>query len=356
MLSTMNKAAVLVSSALTLSVAASAVFADAADVSVFDWSGYEDAGFFGAYVEQYGGSPSYSFFGSEEEAYTKLRAGFTADLAHPCIGVTRKWADSGLISPIDTSRLRNWDALVGTLKNVNGIEFDGEVWMVPFDWGNSGLIYRTDKITADEISLELATDPAYQGKVAIPDAVTSAYAMAALAVGVRDWTNLTDAEFEAASDYLRRLHSNVLFYWTDPGQLDQALASGEIVMGWGWNQSELNLIWNETPAAMMKDIDKGVATWICGYVHLKDGSASDDQVYDMLNALTDAASGKYIIEAWGYAHSNSEAYDQVDPALIKQYGFDQAESFFSDSLLTSALDPEMESRMVSEFERIKAGF
>ncbi len=330
--------------------------AGGADLKVFDWSGYEDSGFFIIYLDKHGGAPSYAFFGSEEEAYTKLRSGFKSDLAHPCIGVTKKWADAGVIKPIDTSRIANWEKLLPAIKGVKGVNFDGKTWMVPFDWGNSGLIYRTDKVSEAEVSLNLATSPKFQGKVAIPDIVTSAYAMAALATGVRDWTNLTDAQFKAASEYLRKLHKNVRFYWSDPGQLDQALASGEVVMGWGWNQSELNLLGNNTPAKMLKDIDKGVATWICGYVHLADGETSDDQVYDMLNALTSTASGKYIIEAWGYAHSNAKSYGQVDPATIKKYGFDQAEAFFKDSLLTSALDPKMESRMVKEFERIKAGF
>ena len=54
------------------------------DLIVFDWGGYEDPGFFGAYVEKYGDSPTYSFFSDEEEAFQKVRAGFRADLGHPC--------------------------------------------------------------------------------------------------------------------------------------------------------------------------------------------------------------------------------------------------------------------------------
>ncbi len=347
----------LLAGALMLAVGTSTTaVAEGADLRVFDWSGYEDNGFFQSYMEQYGKAPSYSFFGSEEEAFTKLRSGFSSDLAHPCIGVTKKWADAGLIKPLDTSRIKNWESLLPTIRTVSGVEFDGETWMMPFDWGNSGVIYRTDKVSADDISLDLLTTPEFQGKVAIPDIVTSAYSMAAIAVGVDDWTHMTDEQFKAASDYLRKLHPNIRFYWTDPGQLDQALASGEINAGWGWNQSELNLLANKTPAAMMKDVDKGVATWVCGYVHLTGGSQSDDQVYDMLNALSDPNSGKYIIEAWGYAHANKDAYDMVDPELVKQYGFDNAETFLSESFLTSALDPKLEAKMIKEFERIKAGF
>jgi len=330
--------------------------ANGSDLQVFDWSGYEDNGFFKTYLEKHKTAPSYAFFGSEEEAFTKLRSGFRADLAHPCIGVTKKWADAGLIKPLDTDRLTGWDRILPAIRGNSGVTFDGKTWMMPFDWGNSGLIYRTDKIDAETISFDLITGPDFVGKVAVPDIVTSAYALAALAIGLRDWTTMTDAQFEEATAYLRKLHKNVRFYWSDPGQLDQALASGEVVVGWGWNQSELNLIANKTPAAMMKDVKKGVATWVCGYVHLAGGSVSDDQVYDMLNALSDARSGKYIIEAWGYAHANADAYDLVDPATVKQYGFDNAEKFLSESLLTSALDPKLEAKMIKEFERIKAGF
>jgi len=234
---------------------------------------------------------------------------------------------------------------------------DGEVYMMPFEWGNTGLIYRTDKIADDAISLQLLADPAYQGKVAIPDAASSAYALAALATGnAADYTKMSDEQFQEASDYLRKVHPNVRFYWSDAGQMDQAMASGELEMGWAWNQSELNLIWNDTPAKMMRDVDKGIATWVCGYVHLKSSTASDDQVYDLLNALSAKESGKYIIESWGYPHGNSEAFEIADQELIATYGFDDVDQFFEGSLFFDAVDPALEARMLKEFERIKSGF
>ena len=289
--------------ALALSVASAPLTATAggADLTVFDWSGYEDTGFFGSYMEEYNEAPSYTFFGSQEEAFTKLQSGFTADLAHPCSDAVRKWVAADLIKPLDPAKLDHWDALLPQIKEVDGIMIDGEVYMMPFEWGNTGLIYRTDKIADDAISLQLLADPAYQGKVAIPDAASSAYALAALATGnAADYTKMSDEQFQEASDYLRKVHPNVRFYWSDAGQMDQAMASGELEMGWAWNQSELNLIWNDTPAKMMRDVDKGIATWVCGYVHLKSSTASDDQVYDLLNALSAKESGKYIIESWGY--------------------------------------------------------
>ena len=345
--------------ALALSVASAPLTATAggADLTVFDWSGYEDTGFFGSYMEEYDEAPSYTFFGSQEEAFTKLQSGFTADLAHPCSDAVRKWVAADLIKPLDPAKLDHWDALLPQIKEVDGIMIDGEVYMMPFEWGNTGLIYRTDKIADDAISLQLLADPAYQGKVAIPDAASSAYALAALATGnAADYTKMSDEQFQEASDYLRKVHPNVRFYWSDAGQMDQAMASGELEMGWAWNQSELNLIWNDTPAKMMRDVDKGIATWVCGYVHLKSSTASDDQVYDLLNALSAKESGKYIIESWGYLHGNSEAFEIADQELIATYGFDDVDQFFEGSLFFDAVDPALEARMLKEFERIKSGF
>lgn len=343
--------------AVIASFAATAALADAGDLTVFDWSGYEDPGFFGSYVEKYGGAPSYTFFGSVDEAFTKLQSGFEADLAHPCSDAVRKWHAAGLLQPLDTSKLEYWDEMLPEIKNVDGVTIDGEVWMMPFEWGNTGLIYRTDKISDDDISLQLLSDPAYQGKVALPDGALSSYALAALATGNgANYTNMTDEQFQAASDFLRSVHPNVRFYWADAGQMDQAMASGELDMGWAWNQSELNLIWNGTDARMMRDVDKGVATWVCGYVHLKSSTTPTDQVYDLLNALGAPASGKYIIENWGYPHSNEEAYSISDQEIIKQYGFDNPQAFFEGSLFFDAVNPELEVKMLQEFERIKAGF
>ncbi|MCY3983638.1 MAG: extracellular solute-binding protein [Roseovarius sp.] len=334
-----------------------AAFSAGSDLHIFDWSGYEDPGFFGAYVEKRDSAPTYSYFGSQEEAFTKLQSGFEADLAHPCTDAVRKWVAADLLVPIDTSKLANWDNLLPQIKDVDGISIDGTTWMVPFEWGNTGLVYRTDMIEEDEISLQVLADPKYRGQISIPDSASSAYALASLATGnSADYTNLSDEQFKQASDFLRSIHANVRFYWSDAGQLDQAIASGEVLMGWAWNQSELNLIWNGTPAVMMRDVSKGIATWVCGYVHLKTADVSEEQIYDMLNALTDAKSGKYIIENWGYPHSNSDAFTQADPELLATYGFDDPDSFFEGSLFFDAVNPELEAKMLQEFERIKAGF
>ncbi len=84
-------AATLVSAVL-LAVAPAA---RAEGLTVFDWSGYEDPSNHPAYTAKYGSEPDFTFFGDEEEAFQKLRSGFSADLAHPCSQSVARWRDAG---------------------------------------------------------------------------------------------------------------------------------------------------------------------------------------------------------------------------------------------------------------------
>lgn len=59
---------------------------------VLDWAGYEDPEFYKSYTEKHGQPPpTFSLFGDDEEGFNKLRAGFRADVAHPCGQFLLKW-------------------------------------------------------------------------------------------------------------------------------------------------------------------------------------------------------------------------------------------------------------------------
>ena len=170
-------------------------------ITVFDWSGYEDPAFHEAFVDKHGYSPNFTFFADEEEAFQKLRAGFKADLAHPCSQSVPRWREAGLLEPIDPTKIPNWDRLNPELRDLPGFVYKGKPYWVPFEWGNSGLTYRTDLVPAEDVqSLQVFADPKYAGKISIDDNVDDAYALASLAIGLKDWAKMTDAQFHEASD------------------------------------------------------------------------------------------------------------------------------------------------------------
>ena len=51
----------------------------------FGWAGYDNEGFIGSYLEKHETPPEYAFWGSEDEAFQKMRAGgFQPDVMAPC--------------------------------------------------------------------------------------------------------------------------------------------------------------------------------------------------------------------------------------------------------------------------------
>jgi spermidine/putrescine transport system substrate-binding protein len=179
-------------SAVALVMSSGSVLAADSDLVILDWAGYEDPNFFQQYVDKHGDVPTYSFFSDEEEAFQKIRAGFRADLGHPCSQSVIKWREAGIIEPIDTSRLSNWDKVIPNFKNMEGFNVNGKQWVVPIDWGATALTYRTDLVSgAEAATLQSFADPKFEGKVSLVDNVDDAYALGFLATGITDWNKAT---------------------------------------------------------------------------------------------------------------------------------------------------------------------
>ncbi len=344
-------------SGLLASVAPPAAAADS--IVVFDWAGYEDPAFHPSYTEKFGGEPDFSFFGDEEEAFQKLRSGFTADLAHPCSQSVSKWRDAGLLEPLDTSKLASWNDVLPGIKAMKGLMTaeDGTAYFLPFEWGNTVLTYRTDTVKPEDVtSLKAFADPKFKDRVSIGDNVDDAYALASLAIGVKDWTKLTDKQFKQASDFLRAVHQNVRLYWTDNTDLSQAIAGGEVDLAWAWNETATTLAADGVPVAMKKDTTEGISTWVCGYVRLKGGAGSEEQQYGFLNAITDPAISSYMVESWGYGHSNGKGMAAVNAKILADKGFADVDKFTANTLFQSPMPTEQRQRMIAEFEKIKSGY
>jgi len=344
----MKKLKLLASAAM---ICATPAFAADDGLIVLDWSGYEEVGFFQSYIDKHGDSPAFSFFGEEEEAFQKLRAGFKADLSHPCSQSISKWRQAGVIEPLDTSRIDRWDD-VNAVKE--GFKFEDGYYMLPADWGTTALTYRTDKVDASKIgSLAIFLDPEFAGRISLPDNVDDVYALAYLATGVTDWSKATEDDFKKASGWLRQAHQNVRTYWADGAELGQLMTTGEVIVAWAWNETPTTLIADGQPIASNRETAEGSSTWFCGYVNVKNSENPEDKAYDFLNAWLEPASAEYIVGEWGYGHSNTAAMTAIGTEALNEVGLGE----ISVPILAQIpMDERLHEMMVAEFEKIKAGF
>ncbi len=328
-------------------------------LTVFDWSGYEDPEFHPAYTAKHGDSPTFTFFADEDEAFAKMTAGFVPDLAHPCSQSVVKWRDAGLLAPLDPSKIAGFDDILPGLKSMKDLVSteDGTVWFLPFDWGNTLLTYNSENIDAKDVqSLQAFADPKFKGRVAMTDNVDDAYALASLAIGMKDWTQMTDEKFAEASDFLRKVHPNVRLYWADSTELAQAFGGGEVDLAWAWNETAITLSSEGMPVKSKKDTDEGLATWVCGYVKLKDAKADDETIYDFLSAVNAPEVSNYIVTSWGYGHGNGAGMNAIAAADLEASGYGNVDKFVDNTLFEAPLPNELKEKMIAEWEKIKAGY
>ena len=338
--------------AILLGGAAALTALPAAAMVVFDYAGFEEPAYHSKYVEQHGSSPDFAFFGDEEEAFQKLSSGFRSDVTHICAGSVTKFVESGLLEPWDLSLVPEWENLNRDLtgEQVGG---EGDVYFIPTDYGSTAIAYDTEAVPAEDVaSLDVFLDPAYAGRMALPDNVDDAYALAYLATGVTDWSQATDAEFEAASDWLRQAHPNLRTYWTDPAELSQLMSSGEVLVAWAWNETLPTMAEEGFSIGFQREAAEGSSLWLCGYVNMAEGENDEQLAYDYVNAMLDPSATVPLLEA-GYGQSNAVAMEGQGEEALTASGLGTIDA---PVLAQLPMAGEMRQRQAEAFERIKAGF
>ncbi len=335
-------------------VVSAPAFAADPDLTVFDWAGFEEPSLIQGYQDKYGQMPTYAFFADDDEAFQKVASGFKADVAHPCSQMVSKYRDAGLIEPWDVSRIPQFGNIAPRFLESKIFKDDQGVWYIPTDYAYTAVAYNTKEVPeADVASLQVFKDPKYAGRISLPDNTDDVWALALLATGVTDWTNITDEQFAAGAAWLREVHPNVRAYWADPSELSQLMASGEVLVAWSWNDSIALMRAENFPVGFQRQAKEGASNWFCGYVNFKDAPGSEDKAYDFINAWLDPNSAKGLLANFGYAQSNDTGMAAIP----------EAELVAADvSPITSTLLPQVpiptaeRDKMLQEFENIKAGF
>ena len=341
---------------LLASAAAFALPAFAADpqLLVFDWAGFEDEGLFAAYAEKHGTGPAYAFYGDDDEAFQKAASGFKADVAHPCSQMVSKYRDAGLIEPWDVSKIPEFDNIDPKFLDSEIFQDDQGVWYIPTDWGAAAIAYNTEGVPEEDVaSLQVFHNPKYQGRISLPDSSDDVWALAYLATGVSDWTDVTEEQFAAATEWLRAAHQNVRSYWADPAEMSQIMASGEVLVAWSWNDGVALLRAEGYPVGYQREPAEGSSTWFCGYVNFKDAPGSEDKAYDFINSWLRPEAVGPLIENFGYGHSNAAAMSTIDEATLEEAGLAEVDVPI---LAQTPNSTEQRERQLEEFEKIKAGF
>ncbi len=204
-------------------------------------------------------------FDTQDEAIAKLQGGFKADVVYACLTDTQRLVSDGLVQPIDTSRIADWDTLFPYFKDSEQIRVGDKVYMVPAFGGTTGLVYDPEKIPDGLTSFrQLMEDPALEGKVAIEDNPKYGIAMAALALGFEDPYDLTDADLAQVKKWYLDHTSQIRAFFSDESDFFDLYQSGEVVAAFAYKGYDVGLA-KQGASVTFTPASEGALTWTCGY-------------------------------------------------------------------------------------------
>ena len=324
------------------------------DLTVFDWAGFEVEGLYADYIAKHGQPPTFALFGDDDEAFQKVASGFKVDMIHPCSQMISKYRDAGLIEPWDTSKLTHLADLNPEFLDSPVFKDDQGLWFLPTYWGATAVAYNTNDVPAEDVgTLQVFVNPKYQGRTSLPDSSDDVWALAYLATGVTDWTNISEEQFQAAAAWLRQAHANVYAYWADPSEQTQQMASGAVQVSWSWNDGVALLQAENYPVGYQREAKEGSSTFVCGFVNAKDGPGNEDKLYDFVNSWLRPDAARALIDNLGYGHSNVKGMALKAPEELTTAGLG---AITAPTLPQVPNDPMLRERQLAEFEKIKAGF
>jgi spermidine/putrescine transport system substrate-binding protein len=288
-------------------------------LTVLDWAGFDAEDF---WIDFKNANPdvdvTFEIGASDADILAKMMAGDQADVFHPYTGWLQFYVDEGLVEELDTSRLTNWDKVPERFKELGQI--DGKQYFIPYDWGYSSILYRTDLAPDAGESLNALLDPAYAGHISMWDDGTSAVATSA-AIHGWDQANLTEEQLAQIKQEWTDQRANNLFYWSGEPELVEAMASGDVWLGYAWQGAYALLRAQDIPVAYANP-EEGRASWV-GMYGIRKGTENLDNAYAFLDGKLADQTARNVVELFYYGASNQDVLDSItDPELIEILSLD----------------------------------
>jgi spermidine/putrescine transport system substrate-binding protein len=252
-------------------------------------------------------------YDSGEDLLVDLAAGVRADVVEVCSDESaERLARQGLLRPLDTSRIAQWDRLYPVLKDLPGVVVDGTVYMVPLTASVTGIVYDPSDAPAPPNSFDDLFSPRYRGHLGVADDAALAFLIAALDLGLPHPSALTADQTLEAEIHLKHYAKNVRSFWRDVDNLASAFRSGHVTIAVGDGRAALQLERRGAPVAFtLASEGQPVAT--CGLA-ITTQARDLDGAYALIDYLLRPGTQAAVATATGDLAANRDAIAVVGPA------------------------------------------
>lgn len=231
------------------------------EINIFHWSEYIDPEIYTQFEEEFGVRVVEDNFASNEDLLAKLQAGATGyDIIVPSDYMVAIMINQNMLAELDKENIPNLENLDPQFTDM---PFDpaGD-YSVPYQWGTTGIGYRSDIVEEDITSWAALFEPErlekYDGKISMLNDVREAVGAALKYEGYS--LNTTDqAQLEEAQGLLLQQKPFLAKY--DSQSVADSLVSGDVVLAHGWS-GDIFVAQTENEDIVYTIPEEGAVVWV----------------------------------------------------------------------------------------------
>jgi len=185
-----------------------------------------------AFTTETGISVEYRTYDSMEEAIERIEAGDVFDVVNLDNRFIPALIETGLLAELDHRGLNN---LKNISANFRDLVYDpGNHYSIPYNWGTTGLVVRSDRISKPITRWADLWDPIHSGQVALLQGQPREVLGLTLKSLGYSANSEDPAELQAALEHLQALKSQVIWLDSDVDSLASELEAGRVLIGMGY--------------------------------------------------------------------------------------------------------------------------
>ena len=234
-------------------------------LNLIAWEGYTYKQWVNPFVKATGCKVRSKFGGSSDEMVTLMRTG-QYDAVSASGDASLRLIFGKDVRPIDPKLVPDFKNFIPALKSPSHNTVKGVHYGISLQWGPNTLLYNTKKVKPAPNSWSVLYSSKYKGKITVPDnPIQIADAALSLSrskpnLGIKDPYELTEPQFKAAVDLLKKQHSLVRKYWATAGDEIDLFKNGSATVGASWPYQTNTL---QAAKAPVKDLipKEGATGW-----------------------------------------------------------------------------------------------
>lgn len=278
-------------------------------LNFFNWFNYIGKETLSRFERETGVSVRYEVYSSEEEMFSKLKAGVHGyDLIVATDHLIPRFKALNLIDRIPRDALKNLDNISPRLRDP---AYDpGLAFTVPYLWGTTGIGFSRERLPAVPLSWWDLWNERHRGRISMLDNVRDVIGTALRMLGLPADAKKPE-HLRSARDLLLRQRP-LLKHYTSTTYVDD-LASGELCLAQAWSGDVLQASreFKQVDYAVPKE---GSFIYVDSLCVIR-GSENRAQTLEFIDYLLRPEVAAEIAETVRYASPNAKALALLDPAL-----------------------------------------